>query len=361
MPAASILDLGRPVFLDSGTSAISLALRTLDIEPGDVFHVPAYHCPSMFEPAVNLGMDVRFYKIHADLSIDLEAVREQVTPRSKAMLVPHFFGYQQDMKEILSFARASKVTVIEDCAHAFFGDVDSGNRGEYVVGSTRKFFEGPDGGCLITPGRVVDYSLVEKPSVLNEVRAFVDWIEEANLYDGAPMWMRSMVPFLAMKNALRGGGSANTPVSGGNGGVPAAEPAAGDFRIRPMSWIGSRNLRHARLKQIVDIRHRNYALLDDALRDIPGLYPLTTRLPMTTAPYMYPLLIEDPELYVKLMQERIPVWRWDYSDTSCDVAVRYSQHLIQLPCHQGLAVEDIHEIIDTLLTLNASMRAAPEP
>ena len=61
-------------------------------------------------------------------------------------------------------------------------------------------------------------------------------------------------------------------------------------------------------------------------------------LPKDCVPYMFPLVLDDPDKHFFLLKYLgVPVGRWDEVAVShCPVAGRYRLSLIHLPCYQGL-------------------------
>jgi perosamine synthetase len=111
--------LANPVALNSGTSALHMALILAGVGPGDEVIIP----PQTF---IATGMVVLYQNavpIFADIqletgNIDPESVKQKITSKTKAIIAVHWGGYPDDMDEINSIAKEHKITVIEDAAHA---------------------------------------------------------------------------------------------------------------------------------------------------------------------------------------------------------------------------------------------------
>jgi dTDP-4-amino-4,6-dideoxygalactose transaminase len=104
---------------NSCTAALHLALVALNLKPGDeVITTPLTFCAS-----VNAIIHAGGTPVLADVdpvtqNIDPEAVREKITPRTKAILPVHFAGRSCDMDPIMAIAEEHGLKVVEDCAHA---------------------------------------------------------------------------------------------------------------------------------------------------------------------------------------------------------------------------------------------------
>jgi perosamine synthetase len=116
---AARLGLKNPVALNSGTSALHLALVLAGVGPGDEVILPA-------QTFVATGMVVlmqRATPVFADIdpltgNISPKSIAEKITPRTRAIMPVHWGGYPCDMEEINAIAAQHGLAVIEDAAHA---------------------------------------------------------------------------------------------------------------------------------------------------------------------------------------------------------------------------------------------------
>jgi dTDP-4-amino-4,6-dideoxygalactose transaminase len=105
--------------LNSCTAGLHLALRGMDIGPGD----EVITTPLTFTATVNVIEHVGARPVLADvvpdtLNIDPERVAAAITPRTRAIVVVHYAGHPVDLDPIEEIARAHGIVVIEDAAHA---------------------------------------------------------------------------------------------------------------------------------------------------------------------------------------------------------------------------------------------------
>jgi perosamine synthetase len=351
----SFLDAGEPVFLQSGSAAIELALRSARIGSTDQVLVPAYHCPTMVEPIHRTGAGVIYFEINKDTSVNLASVREKLTDKCKAILVPHFFAIRQDLSDIRKLCDRKNLVLIEDCAHAFFGARDGvpfGASGDYSIASTRKFFAGSEGGCLIANTGDSLTSIVGKPSFVEELKSALDVLETSSDF-GKLGWLNFLV--VQLLSAKRGVVKIVRLLLGPPDIAEVSEPTTNVMTeplIRTITKVSRRLVEKANLQAICEIRRRNYELLDERLADIPGFHRLVREFPDDATPYMYPLLVDNAEIYLAMREGGWAVWRWDDSDSSCAVSHYFSRHLLQLPCHQSLGTETIERMSTEIIRLN---------
>ena len=113
------LGLINPVTLNSGTSALYLALAVAGVKPGDEVIIPA-------QTFIATGFSVLMHyatPVFADIqyntgNIDPDSIRRKITGKTKAIIPVHWAGYPCDLDEINNIAGEYGLAVIEDAAHA---------------------------------------------------------------------------------------------------------------------------------------------------------------------------------------------------------------------------------------------------
>ena len=113
------LAIHNPVALNSGTTALHLALDLAGIKEGDEVILPA-------QTFVATGLVILQQKakpVFADINyedgnISIESIKKKITSKTKAIMCVHWGGYPCDMDEIQALALEHNLIVIEDAAHA---------------------------------------------------------------------------------------------------------------------------------------------------------------------------------------------------------------------------------------------------
>lgn len=117
---ASFLEVKHAIAVNSGTSALHLALCALDIGPGDEVIVPAYTFYATANVIEAVGATPLFVDVSLDTyNIDPEDIKKKITPHTKAIMPVHLFGNPAAMDAIMHIAQEYNLSVIEDAAGAF--------------------------------------------------------------------------------------------------------------------------------------------------------------------------------------------------------------------------------------------------
>jgi dTDP-4-amino-4,6-dideoxygalactose transaminase len=362
-PPPSVLDAGWHVAVTSGRMAIALALEQLKLAPGDEVLVPALHCNAMVEPVVHAGGRPVFYRLHEDTSIHLEDIEARLTSRTRVVIATHYFGFPQNAIEMRRFCDARGLTLIEDCAHAFFGEYAGeplGSYGDYAVASAMKFFPICDGGYLVSRRHRVD-RISTRSSGWRFAAGAVKTIVGRSVHYGR---LRSLRPLVAagkqLRNAARRVPSSPEQAAGPRYGFDGYfSGAVGEF---DPAWIHTSMSSPSRAiialagkAGVCEKRRANYRKLLQGLSDLPRCRALFPTLAASVVPFVFPLLVDETErVFPALKRCGIPILRfgeylWPGLDrTLCPVTERFSRTLLQFPCHQELTPAELDWMIATI-------------
>ncbi len=107
------------VSCNSGTDALYLALRSLNIGTGDEVITTPFTFIATAETISAVGATPVFVDIDpATFNLDLEQIEAAITPKTKAIMPVHLFGQPVDMTRVMAIAQRLNLWVIEDCAQA---------------------------------------------------------------------------------------------------------------------------------------------------------------------------------------------------------------------------------------------------
>ena len=116
---ASYCEAAYAVGVSSGTEALVLALRALEIEPGDEVIVPANSFVATAEAVWLAGGRPRFADVDPETQLMTSGTLERAYhPGVRGVIPVHLFGRTADLAEILALSREWGIWVVEDCAQA---------------------------------------------------------------------------------------------------------------------------------------------------------------------------------------------------------------------------------------------------
>lgn len=350
---SSVLDARYVKFVTSGRVAIALALQLMKIGNNHKVLLPAYHCPAMVEPVIWSGATPLFYKIHPDTSVDMEDIERLMDDSVKLLIVAHYFGFPQNLVEIRSFCNSKEILLLEDCAHAFFGEYlgkSLGTYGDYAIASTMKFFPIYEGGCLVSDRHNIEQFDLSSAGLRFEIKATFNTLEKSFEYNRMRLLQRLLIAPLYFKDLIWK--KIKTKAISGKIKIgPGASDGGFGFEEK---WLDKRStffsrllIKHVSKKRIVTKRRKHFTCLLNALSGLPGCRPLFTDLPDGTVPHVFPLIVDEPDRVFPILKNAgVPVVRfgeylWNGIDSSvCLNSVNLSTNLLQFPCHQELLPDE---------------------
>ena len=160
------------IALNSGTSALHLALLAAGIEPGDeVITVPFTFVASvaavLYAGARPVLVDIE----PRSFTMDPAAVEKAITARTKAILPVHLYGQSADLDPIMDIARRHSLVVIEDAAQAHGARYKGRPVGSIGDMGCFSFYPGKNLGAYGEGGAVT----TSNPEYARAVRMLRDW------------------------------------------------------------------------------------------------------------------------------------------------------------------------------------------
>ena len=154
---ASLVGVNHAVGCNSGTDALILALRALDIGKGDEVITSSFSFFATAEAISAVGANPVLVDINPnDYLINIDLIEEEINSNTKAIMPVHLFGNAVNMKSIKALAEKYNLKIIEDCAQAtctMWGNSKVGSIGDIGCFSffpTKNLGAAGDGGAVTT-------------------------------------------------------------------------------------------------------------------------------------------------------------------------------------------------------------------
>ena len=163
---ANYLGVKHVVACANGTDALTAALMSLNLQPGDEVITSAFSFIATAEAMALLKLKPVFADIHPrSFNIDPQSIREKLTSKTKAIVPVHLFGQACPMDEIMAIAKTHNLYVIEDNAQSLGSTYHNGQKTGTMghIGCT-SFFPSKNLGCMGDGGAIFtnDESLAKR-------------------------------------------------------------------------------------------------------------------------------------------------------------------------------------------------------
>lgn len=352
-----------PTFL--GRVAGQQLCEIWQLGPGDEILMPAYNCGTEIEPFLLYGCRVVFYRVNEKAQIDVEDIIRRRTPRTKVVYVTHYFGWSQDLKELLPWCRREGLRIVEDCALALFSsgqDGPLGVQGDAGIFSLGKFFPIPAGGVLTLRRESKSTTMPmlregTRKEVFKRIRSLLKkdfWrqLERIGLYSV----LRKIKMHIPTRQ-IDGQSTVEFP------DMPDEYYFNESFRNVGMPHLSLGLLGVMDPDQVVLQRRENYLQLEKVVKECQTPELLFANLQEGVCPLVFPIILNDRRTWARTLQRLgIGVYSWwegYHRKCSWDEfpEARYlKDHVLCLPVNQALGVRHMAFIGQAVTALRSEMR-----
>lgn len=112
---------GYAQLLSSGTAALTTAFAALGVGAGHEVIMPSFTFVASFEAVLSVGAVPVLVDVDETLTLNPDAVREAVTPRTKCVMPVHMCGSMADMEALQSICKEHKLFLLEDACQSIGG------------------------------------------------------------------------------------------------------------------------------------------------------------------------------------------------------------------------------------------------
>jgi dTDP-4-amino-4,6-dideoxygalactose transaminase len=129
------------VAVNSGTSALQLALMAMGIGPGDEVIVPSFSFAASANAVRLVGAEPVFADIEpGSFCIDPDAAAALIGPKTAAIMPVHLYGHPADMTRLTALAERHDLAILEDACQAHGAQVDGRPVGSFGAAGTFSFY-----------------------------------------------------------------------------------------------------------------------------------------------------------------------------------------------------------------------------
>ena len=154
----------------NGTDALQIALMALGLQPEDEVITATFTYVATAEVIALLGLTPVLVDVDPDtFALNLDQVRDALTPRTKAIVPVHLYGQGVAMEDLMALAATAGVHVVEDCAQALGARYTLSDGRSMALGTLgtigcTSFFPSKNLGCMGDGGALFtrDTALAEK-------------------------------------------------------------------------------------------------------------------------------------------------------------------------------------------------------
>lgn len=105
--------------VSNGTSALQVALRALDLGPGDEVITTPFTFGATWNAILSTGATLVYVDISSeDFNIQIDQMAEAITSRTRVLLPVHLYGSPLDLQSLQTTTQRKEIRVVEDCAQA---------------------------------------------------------------------------------------------------------------------------------------------------------------------------------------------------------------------------------------------------
>ncbi len=305
----------------SGTTALDVAIKSLNIEEGDKVITTPFTFIASSNSILYSKADPIFADVKEDtFNIDPDSVRELLKehPDTKALMIVHLFGLSCDMDEIMEIVNKHNLLLIEDSAQAHGATYKGRKVGSFGDVSAFSFY--PTKNMTTSEGGIV---LTDDQEIMERARLLLN--------HGSPE-------------------KYHHDILGYNYRMTNISAAIGLVQFK-------------KLDQFNKQRQENARRLTEGLNDLTWLQTPVVPADRGHVFHQYTVKVDDREEFLKYLQEKeigygihypMPAYEQKlykdlgYKDTSCPVSEKLCDQVVSLPVHPALSDEDIDYIIDSL-------------
>lgn len=167
------------IMVNSGSSALYLAMDLMNFEPGTEILTPALTFSTTVAPIIKKGWVPVFIDVEeGTYNTNAHKVEEMIGPKTKAMVIPNLIGNLPDWKVLREIADKHNLFVLEDSADTLGAEIDGKSSGRFTDMSTTSFYGSHIINCAGNGGMLC----VNTDAFYNRGRLLRSWGRSSSLF-----------------------------------------------------------------------------------------------------------------------------------------------------------------------------------
>ncbi len=316
---AKLIGTKYAVGVNSGTDAIKLSLKVLNIKPGDEVITAANTFVATVGAICEIGAKPVFIDCDDSFCMNVDLIEKKITKKTKAIVPVHFTGYMTDMIKLNKLSKKYKIPIVEDACQSILASINKKNSGTW----------GDFGAFSLHP------------------------LKNINVWsDGGVITTNKKKHYEHLK-LLRNHGLVdrdNVKICGYNSRLDTLQAVVGNWLI-PSA------------KNIANKRIENAGYLDNHLKEIRGILIPPRIKNFKIVYHLYIVFAENRDKLLKYCQKKgieakihypIPMYRQpavkflNHKIGDFPVTDRHAKSIISFPCDQHLSKKQMNYIISTV-------------
>ena len=128
---AKLIGTRYAVGVNSGTDAIKLSLKVLNIKNGDEVITAANTFVATVGAITEIGAKPVFVDCDDTFCMNVDLLEKKITKKTKAIVPVHFTGYMTNMPKLLKLSKKYKIPIVEDACQSILGAINNKNAGTW--------------------------------------------------------------------------------------------------------------------------------------------------------------------------------------------------------------------------------------
>lgn len=346
--------------------AIWAGINALGIKPESNIIMPSYNCGTELDPIIDHKIQIKFYKVKKDMTININDLVKQIDFNTAAILIIHYLGFPQPILEIKNICRTNNLFLIEDCAHAFLSTFQSENLGSFgdiSVFSIRKTLPIPNGGALVINNK--NFHFREKQITGSRLSTYFVSVEllrnRTQQRHKKIMWRLTDKVFRTfsfinyffrlilriLKKVLPYQGLALVHVN------YWSREFHRDLAKWKISKFSEKIMKNIDYENIKNKRRENFDYLLLNLPKSKDFSLVFDKLPIGVCPLFFPIIVENRKFFHKIFEDRgistFQYWQHMHDAVPWDKfpdAVYLKKHILGIPVHQDISINHLNKIIE---------------